>query len=268
MNNLVCSALRFTLATVGFWAAAHALAGPLPSALSVQASLALDIQNSFDPVGQATQSVDLSLVAGGVTTGTGIGVPGTVPAVPTGMSGALTQTGDGLRARFSMASDPGGAGLTNGLFADFLFELTNNSVSQTITVVFLAEFSNQVAAQGRDSFAYSDISVRDGDNNELLFSDHRADTSNPGENFALDSAGSTFSVVLSPGASTSIAALQRQRGGNVDGLYQADLNAGLWIQAVRISGDPPPNEVPLPGTLYLALAALVGLGWRRAMPGR
>jgi hypothetical protein len=161
MNNPVCSALRFALAPVGFWAATHAFAGPLPSALSVQASLALDIQNSFDPVGQATQSVDLSLVSGGVATGTGVGVPGTVPAVPTGVSGPLTQTRDGLRARFTMASDPGGTGLTNGLFGDFLFELTNSSAFQTITVVFMAEFSNQVAALGQDSFAHSDISVRE-----------------------------------------------------------------------------------------------------------
>jgi hypothetical protein len=236
----------------------------LPSSLSVNASVSLDTTNSLAPTGGASQTGTLQKVVGGSsTTSSFSGDPASIS--PASLSGALTSTGDGVGAVFGMSGSfsptAGVSATTDGLFADFLFSLSNGSATDTLVVTFRAAIANLVGASGADAFAYSDISVRDAGNNELLYSDHRADTING--DAAFDSPNDTFSITLNPGASTSFTALQRQRGGAfaTGSQYSASIDSFLSIDDVVCRGDGcGGGQVPLPGTLPLLALALGALG--------
>ncbi len=241
-------------------------AAPVPLGLQISGSISLDMANSLDPVGAATQSGTLRHVSGGLLSSAGFtDLPGSL--APASLSDNLTQTGDRIGARFSMSGiSTGGVSQSDGLFADYSLSLSNTSATETFTLVFEAIVQNSVAASGDDAFAYSDISVLDALNNELYFSDHRADTLNPGSNMTASSPGNTFTVVLAPGESTSLSALQRQRGGVfAAGSYSALLDAYLSLQAVRSDGGPN-NRTPLPGTLPLLAVAMLALSLARRRP--
>lgn len=245
-----------------------AWAVPISSSLSITGSVTLDTVNSLSPVGSAHQSGTLQRVTGGVMTSASF--TDAPSSIGSGVaSGSLTDINDGIGAHFSMnGTSTGGTSQTDGIFADFLLNLTNNSLTDTFTITFRALITNTVAASGADAFAYSDISVRDPSNVEVLFSDHRVDTVNVGSNFTMDSANDTFAITLAPGQSSSFSALQRQRGGTFQaGSYSADLNAFLQIDSVT-GGNDNPNTVPLPGSLPLALLGLVSLVASRPMSRR
>jgi hypothetical protein len=247
-------------------AALSAHAALLPSSLLVNASVSLDTVNSLAPTGGASQSGTLQKwIGGSPTTSSFIGNPASI--APSSLSDSLTSTGDGVGAVFGMSGSfsptAGVSATTDGLFADFLFSLSNGSATDTLVVTFRAAIANLVGASGDDAFANSDISVRDVGNNELLFSDHRADTVNG--DAAFDSPNDTFSITLNPGASTSFTALQRQRGGAfaTGSQYSASLDSFLYIDDVVCRGngcDGGGGQVPLPGTLPLLGLALGALG--------
>ena len=138
---------------------------------------------------------------------------------------------------------------------------------ETFTIVFRALISNVVGASGADAFAFSDLSVLDASSTEVLFSDHRIDTLNPGNNLNADSANNIFSVVLAPGASTTFTALQRQRGGvYAAGQFSASLDAFLRVDSFSSSGGG--NAVPLPGSLALVVLGLGLAGLAGLAPAR
>lgn len=239
------------------------VAAPIPSGLSITGTIALDTANSLDPVGNATQAGTLSLLsgAGPASTTSFSGTPLSIS--PSSLSGALTETGNGVGALFTMSGSTPNTNVaqTDGLFADFTLSLANTSGSSTFVVTFRAVAANSVAANGTDAFAYSDLSVRDAGNNEVFFTDFRADTIVGDSQIA--SASDLFSLTLSPGATSTFTALQRQRGGAFDnGIYSASLDAFLELASVEVRNGGG-NGVPEPGTIALLSIALAAFGVRR-----
>lgn len=241
------------LSALGLCGANLALATPVPSGLSITGKVSLDTVNSTNVSGGATQSGTLKHVSAGVTTSSSFtGAPAGLS--PSLLTGALSSTGDGIGAKFDMSGTGVGANNSFGLFADYALSLSNTSLVETYVVTFRGVFSNSVAATGADSFAFSNISVLDAALNELLFSDYKADTVNGNSN--TNSASSTFSVTLNPGASASFSALQKQRGGvfaDTGGTFSARLDAFLLVDDVVTRGGEP---LPLPGTLPLLALSL------------
>lgn len=252
---------KWLLAAVWLLSAGGAMAAPVPLALTITGTVALDSFNSAAALGGASQGGTLThLSAGAPTSSSFTGNPAGL--VPSSLSGALTATGDGIGARFAMSGASVGAENSVGLFADYTLFLSNSSAVETFTIVFRALISNLVDASGADAFAFSDISVRDASISEVLFSDHSVDTFNAGNNLIADSVNDSFSVVLAPGASTTFTALQRQRGGvYAAGHFSASLDAFLSVDSVSSSGGG--NAVPLPGSLALVVLALGGLALAR-----
>ncbi|HEY1090520.1 MAG TPA: hypothetical protein VGE47_05460 [Burkholderiaceae bacterium] len=227
-----------------------ASAGPLPASLSVTGQVSFDTVNSFAN-GGALQSGTLTHRNGGVDTTLAFGV------APNLLSGALSATGDGAGVLSSVSGTFAGPDpATVSLFADYLFNLSNSSATDTLTIFFRATAINNVSASGADAYAHSLLSVRDELNAEIFFSDISADTVNGDTSFI--SASDLFSLVLAPGQSTSFSALQSLQGGAfADGSsYSASLDGFLAIEEVRSTGTPT-NDVPLPGTLPLVLLALL-----------
>jgi len=76
-------------------------AAPIPSGLSITSTVTLD-DESFDPVGGASQAGSLKQIIGGVTTTSSFtGSPSSIS--PDALGGALTHIGDGIGASFSMS---------------------------------------------------------------------------------------------------------------------------------------------------------------------
>lgn len=243
--------------------AAPADAAPVPGDLSIQASIALDVGNSLAALRGGTQSATLTRVAAGAATASSFTDKPTTLS-PAALGGALSATGDGVGALFSMSGSLPGAS-TDALFADYSFLLANASATETFTVTFRASIANDVSASGDDAFAFSQISVKDDSLAELVFSDHAVDTLNPGNNFTLGSANDSFLLTLAPGASLGFTALQSQRGGvfSSPGDYAARLDAFIFIEDITSTGGVPLSAPATPLLVLLALGAL-GLARRRS----
>ena len=139
---------------------------------------------------------------------------------------------------------------TEGVFGDFALDLVNNSASVTYIVTFAVDIANSVGASGDDAYAESKVSVSDKANDEIAFSHYFVDTLNPGNNFTVASANSSFSVTLLPGESASFSALQKQEGGVfADGSYSASLDSFLRVVSVV----PESGSLPMMGLGLLAL---------------
>ncbi|MDO9286866.1 MAG: hypothetical protein Q7U26_18400 [Aquabacterium sp.] len=256
-----CLARWASMASLSILATSAAWAAPISSSLSITASVSLDTATSATPIGGATQIGTLTKVSGGTTsTSSFSGV--TLGSGSNPLAGALTEVNDGVGMRFTQAGTSSGD-TTDPLWADFRVDLANSSATVTFVVSFRALISNLVSASGNDAFAYADVSIFDGANNEIVFSDHRVDTANAANNLLADSADSTFSITLAPGASGFFTGVQHQRGGlGAAGAYSSDLDTFLRIEGVTSRGGPT-NDVPLPGTLPLVALALAALGTAR-----
>lgn len=238
-----------------------ALAGPVPAGLSIVGKVSLDTVNTADPSGGATLGGALSHTAGGSTTTAAFsGGPGSWGT--NSLTGNLLQTGDQIGIRSLISGSFGnGPATADPFWADYSLVLSNSSATQTFTLLFRAVYENVVLATGPDAFAYSDLVVYDSANNELIYTDQRADTVNAVA--SSNSAATTFLVTLAPGQSASFSAVQHQMGGAFFGGsdFSATLDAMLRLEEIRSSGGGT-NDVPLPGTLPLALVGLLAL--RRA----
>jgi MYXO-CTERM domain-containing protein len=227
----------------------------------VTGTIAIDTANSAHAQGGANQTGTLTLTQAGATTSLLLaGDPASM--ILSALSGALLNLGDGLGARLTVAGNTPGADNGLGLFVDYALYFSNTSATDTYTytITLSGLFANSVSASGTQAFAYSDISVRDAGSNELLYSDERADTATPANNWSFSSADTTYALTLAPGAATQITAVQHVRGGAgaIGDSFTADLNARLVISALAINGVPVSN-VPTPGALPMALAGLLTL---------
>ena len=213
--------------------------GPAPipvDAISASAIVTLDVAHSVGKTGNANQSGTLMLVSGaGTSTATFAGDPTLVTHGDT-LTGQMLSIGDGVGSRFSMSgSFTSGTASTDGVFSDLSFDIRNPSENQSVRVTFRAVVSNAVSATGADAYAFSGLSVRDDKNTEVYFSEHRIDTKNPINELAANAPGNVFSIVLLPGASTKVNALQHQRGGvNSPGNYAATLDASIRIEGIDL----------------------------------
>jgi MYXO-CTERM domain-containing protein len=244
---------------------ASAWAAPLPSNLVVTGSVSLDASNSSSATGGATQGGSLTLIKGGAGTTISFTGPLLLP-LPTALTtGTLLRTGDGIEASLTMAGSTPGAANDIGLFIDYALSLNNSSASASYVVTFRSIFNNNVRATGTDSYAYSDISVKNAAGGEVAFSDREVDTKNSSNNWSLGSANSTFSVALAPGESTSFTALQRLRGGNfAGGQFSGGMDARIVVDSVTVSGDSGTvSSVPMPESMPLALSGLLTLALLR-----
>lgn len=210
---------------------------PIPAdAFSASAIVTLDVAHSVGKTGNANQSGTLMLISGGGTsTATFAGDPTLVTHGHT-LAGQMLRIGDGVGSRFSMSgSFKSGTASTDGIFSDLSFDIRNLSENQSVRVTFRAIVSNAVSATGADAYAFSGLSVRDAENTEVYFSAHRIDTKNPVNELAAIAPSDVFSIVLLPGASTKLSALQHQRGGvNSPGNYAATLDASIRIEGIDL----------------------------------
>lgn len=250
------STLRFGWALATTLVCSAAWAGPVPVALSINAKVAFDLVNSSTPV-NASQAGTLTSRNGGADSTAGFaGAPSGGP-----LTGALTQTGDGIGVHFQASGSSANGDSTAGyLFADYTFDLANSSATETFTLVFKALYGgagNKTNATGVDAFAESLFSVFDTASNEVIYSDFFSDTVNPGNNKSAASGSDEYTLSLAPGQSASFTAFQKMRGGAFDrGAFDVDLDAFLRLESIQSDRVPPPNDVPTPASLPLTLTAL------------
>lgn len=262
MRQPLTKLLSLASLATGLFLSLGTQASPLPAGLQINAQIALDTANSQPHTGGGQQSISIERIVGGSsTTSSTSGDPGTL--LPSQLQGQLSELQDGLGAEVSIrgrsSQDTGTpVAASSGLIAiDYFFSLQNLSATDTFTVSFRALTVHSISASGPDAFVQSNLSVLDAANNELYFTDYRADTANPGpgSNFQLSSASDTFAFTVLPGQSLSFSALLKQIGGAADGSYSALLSAYLLVDNVRVDGN---NPVPAPGTLPLLVLALLG----------
>lgn len=246
------SAAALSLMTAGAsWAV------PISSSLSIIGTVALDTVNSALP-GTASRNGTLQAVSGGVaSTADFAELSFSTGSNP--LTRNLTDLNDGIGARHAASgTNDAAAGL---LGIDYSVSLLNNSATETFVINFLAEIINAVSATGNDAFAKSAISISNPAGTEVVFSDFRTDTANPGSstNFNAASASNAFSITLAPGASASFLATQDVEGGVFStGTFGADMTAFLKIASVTSTGGPT-HAVPLPGSLPLVALGLAAL---------
>jgi hypothetical protein len=214
-------------------------ASPLNPFATITGSSSLDSTNSVTNTGNATQSGTLVVISGALEkTATFSGNPAPVPPTPAyAQTARISSVNDGVGARIKMSGRWDGApaqATTDGLFADFAFDIANTSTTRSLRVTFRVDLSRLVAATGLDTFAYADLSIRDANNNELYFFERRVDTGVPGNEVNLESATDTFSVDVTPGATHRITGLQRLRGGAMGnaGSYRNEIDAIVVVDNV------------------------------------
>lgn len=229
-----------------------AWAAPLPGALSVTATAAVDTANSSSS-GAATGSASTSSLLGGVGS-----------ALASSTSAIFTGTGDAIDAAYSQSGGVGDA--ATALFIDVSFAIANTSATDTYTLSFDILITQNATVGGFDAFTLNDLSVRDAANAEVFFAFFNRDTLNFTNNDSNPGQGSDpYTITLAPGASTSFTALLGHRGQSLgaDSQYSASSSLRISLQDVSLVGGPGPNPVPAPATLALVMLALPLLGATR-----
>lgn len=202
--------------------------------IAASGTSSLDTTNSQAATGGATQTGTLLLVSASSTATATFADDPTAITPGASVAGQVLNVGDGVGARFSMSGSSGGAPAdSDGVHADFWFDLQNPSGTETLRVTFRAAVSNTVTATGGDAYAFSSLSVRDASTVELYFSERRIDTLNPVNDLTAESPSAVFSIVLAPGQTTRISGVQSQRGGVVGvGGYGAALDTFISLESV------------------------------------
>lgn len=234
--------------------------------------------------GDVTQDGQIRTTLGGVvssnafssTPGTTDGVDDATTILPAQnpMTGALTDTGDGVGFSTNVdAGFPAGvpiSGRAYNFVSDVRVDLANNSTNGVFTVTMQVDFNETVDVEGADAFAELefDLEVDNQDvfRTELLsdsFFGDEIDGVNQGT-FGTQLARSGtffFDVVLNPGDAALVQGFYSWDGAVYDGTASlADASIDLSIAGVTCVGECTlPSPVPLPGAVWLLASGLSGL---------
>jgi hypothetical protein len=240
-----------------------ATASLIASDLTITGAVEFDTVNSTAPIGNASQSAEMSSIIGGVTTITTVNNVTPTGANPLG--GGLTNTGDGVGVNAQVNST--GLGSADGIFFDLDFSLSNSSLTDSYTVFFELAFTNFANADGVDSYVDAEINLFNSLFNEIFFSDLTSDTyygdkqnGNP-----LPSSGATltdsgnylFDITLAPGAANSFSAFVGIDGDIFEGNSAFDGRTSAYITVLAANNLTPPSRVPEPSTIMLFAGVMV-----------
>jgi len=263
LTPLLASTLLATLA-----ATVHA--SPIPSGISVRASVSADTVNSSQ-ASNANQSG--TLLFQGLLDGTNsVGVSNVayngLPANPSSLSGNFTDTSFSqvaysinLGGTHNQAGNAENPALFNDLFLDF-----SNTGSTAYKAYFRIDLRFAVQANGSDAYVQHDFSLEDVTHNlsDIYYSREWRDTVNGNVS---DTGGNLLQeVLLNPGDSVSFHGFESIKGGaygDNSSNYSGDIYTSL--QLVRF--DPIGRQLPLPSSLWLAglgLGLMLSRGTKRA----
>ena len=274
-------------------ATGSALAASFTSNLEVTGSVELStsIGNSTFSDGNVSQTGEVRKKVGGATTSNGfsttLGVAdgtddGTTTSPAPSLTGTLTDIGDGIGWGTDLD-----AGFATGFnfnpgydfIVDFLFNLKNTSLTDTLTVTMKANISNVADAGGADASADSKLDLeRNGVNvpngasevlSDTAFGDalNGASTGTFGEEIS-DIRMLFFDVMLAPGGTATVGGNHEWEGGVFEnpGNSNLDISLDITIENVACSGECIVAPVPVPGAVWLfgsGLSGLAFLGLRR-----
>ena len=247
-------------------AAASAHAVPFSSDISITGSLAFDDATAFVG-GDGTHSGSLTATQGGSDTTTTYDDTSVSSGINP-LAGMLTDIGDGFSFRGSGSASTVFGEIFGGV--DLAVEMANTSVSDSYEVVLGVDFFHSVDAGGADAYIESVFDLFDrGSPGSEMFTDIVSDTFFGDERNLVplgtfgaevtdsDTLGLTYQ--LDPGDVLELAGFYTLEGlfpesGTIAGSY----DFGFEILDVSRLSAPPP-DVPLPGTVFLLGAGLLGL---------
>ena len=241
----------------------HASAALIPSDLEVTGNVSFGV-DSVSASGNASQTATLESVLGGsssTTTVSGLTVTGANP-----LGGLLLNTNDGVGADASISGSAGGS--AEGFFFDFLFSMTNTSLTDSFQIFFELVFTNTTSASGADAYADAEIILEDELNNELFFSDLTSDTffgdekngtGLPSQGATLSDSGTVlFNFILAANSSNSFTTEIKLEGIDIDGSGSFSADTSAFIRVVGTENlTPPVNKVPAPPTLTVLILVMM-----------
>jgi len=241
----------------------HASAALIPSDLEVTGNVSFGV-DSVSASGNASQTATLESVLGGsssITTVSGLTVTGANP-----LGGLMLNTNDGVGADASISGSAGGS--TEGFFFDFLFSMTNTSLTDSFQIFFELVFTNSTSASGADAYADAEIILEDELNNELFFSDLTSDTlfgdekngsGLPTQGATLSDSGTfLFNFILAANSSNSFTTEIKLGAMDFDGSGSFSADTSAFIRVVGTENlTPPVNKVPAPPTLTVLILVMM-----------
>lgn len=257
--------------------AAPATAVPISADLDLSGSILYDNINSSSVTGPGTQTANLTLISGGVSTSAAVdaslGITGSNP-----LTGDFTQIGDGVGMVLNVGGNSNGEVVeTTNHGGNYTLNLANNSISDTYRVTLNIDFSNRVDGNGADAFASGEMLLDEApiDLDELFFTDLTSDTvfgdSFNGTNLAtlgelqLSMGQVALTFDLLPSSLLVLNGLQDLEGGAfaAGSDYTGLLDVFVSVAAVsNLTSPPSPPALSSPGVLALMALPLLALGRR------
>lgn len=235
----------------------------IPGELEITGNVSFNA-SSLPALGGATQTATLKSVLGGLSETSsinGLAVSGT-----DSQGGLLQSINDGVGAVVSISGDE--ISSSEGFFFNFLFSLSNTSLTDSLQISFELEFENTTSASGNDAYTDAEITLKNQTNNEIFFSDLTSDTlfGDSENGVPLSTSGATltdagtflFDFILSANSSSSFNGeikLDAESFVN-NGAFSA--NTSAFIRVIDVENlTEPVNSVPSPSTLSILLLAMM-----------